>query len=51
MSQGRKERPEPTLFLTAREVYGHIPKSHFYEQLGELVDLSFVYELTGPLYA
>jgi len=43
--------PEPTLFLTASEVYGHIPKRHFYEQLGELVDLSFVYGLTRPLYA
>ncbi len=51
MSQGRKELPERTLFLTASEVYGHIPKKHFYEQLGELLDLEFVYELTKPLYA
>lgn len=51
MSQGRKEKPEPTLFLSAREVYAHIPKKHFYEQLDSVVDLSFVYELTKPLYA
>ena len=51
MSQGRKEKPEPVLFLTASEVYGHIPKRHFYEQLGALVELSFVYDLTRPLYA
>ena len=43
--------PEAVLFLTASEVYGHIPKKHFYEQLGELLDLEFVYELTRPLYA
>jgi len=29
----------------------HIPKRDFYEQLAGLVDLSFVSELTRPLYA
>lgn len=51
MSQGRKARPEPTLFLPTNEIYGHIPKTHFYEQLFKLLDLSFVYDLTKPLYA
>jgi transposase len=51
MSQGRKEPPEPTLFVEAAHVYGHIPKSHFYERLARTLDLEFVYELTRPLYA
>lgn len=51
MSQGRKEKAEPALFVPACELYAHIPKSHFYEQLDGLLDLSFVYELTRPLYA
>ena len=51
MSQGRKEMPEATLFIPTGEVYAHIPKKHFYEQLDRLLDLSFVYELTKPLYA
>jgi len=51
LSQGRKQEPEPALFIPTNEVYGHIPKNHFYEQLGRLLDLSFVYELTRPLYA
>jgi transposase len=51
MSQGTKQKPEPTLFLITGEVYEHIPKAHFYEQLDQLLDLSFVYELTRPLYA
>ena len=51
MSQGTKDKPEPALFLLASEVYEHIPKGHFYERLDELLDLSFVYELTKPLYA
>lgn len=51
MSQGKKQKPEPTLFVLTGEVYDHIPKAHFYEQLDRLLDLSFVYELTRPLYA
>jgi transposase len=51
LSQGKKERPEPTLFIPTSEVYGHIPKGHFYERLDRVLDLSFVYELTKPLYA
>lgn len=51
MSQGLKEEAEPTLFVATVDVYAHIPKAHFYERLGRLLDLSFVYELTKPLYA
>ena len=51
LSQGRKDKPEPTLFVPAAELYAHIPKKHFYEQLDEVLDLSFVYDLTKPLYA
>jgi transposase len=51
MSQGRKEKPEPVLFVEVTDLYGHIPKSHFYERLDQLLDLEFVYELTRPLYA
>jgi transposase len=51
LSQGRKEKPVPTLFVPACELYAHIPKRHFYEQLSGLLDLSFVYKLTKPLYA
>ena len=51
MSQGRKKKPEPTLFVPTADVYRHIPKDHFYEQLARVLDLEFVYELTKPLYA
>lgn len=51
MSQGKKKKPEPMLFIPTSEVYGHIPKTHFYEQLDRVLDLSFVYEMTKPLYA
>jgi transposase len=51
LSQGKKERPELTLFIPTSEVYGHIPKTHFYEQLDGVLDLSFVYDMTKPLYA
>jgi len=51
LSQGRKAKPGLTLFVPASELYAHIPKKHFYEQLDEVLDLSFVYELTKPLYA
>ncbi len=51
MSQGRKEKAEPTLFLPAEGVYEHIPKQHFYERLAKVLDLEFVRELTRPLYA
>lgn len=44
MSQGRKSKSEPSLFIPTNEVYGHIPKTHFYEQLRRVSDLSFVVE-------
>jgi transposase len=50
VSQGRKFAPERKLFLVAEEVYGHIPRDHFYERLDALLDLEFVRELTLPLY-
>ena len=51
MSQGKKARPEPTLWIAAADVYAHIPRQHFYEQLGRVLKLDFIYELTKPLYA
>lgn len=51
MSQGKKQRPEPTLWISATEIYAHIPREHFYEQLGRVLSLDFIYELTKPLYA
>jgi len=50
VSQGRKTVPDPKLFLVATEVYGHIPRDHFYERLDALLDLEFVRKLTLPLY-
>jgi transposase len=51
MSQGHKHPAAPALFVGATELYRHIPKGHFYEQLAKLLDLGFIYELTRPLYA
>jgi transposase len=51
MSQGHKRPPEPTLFIEATDLYRHIPQSHFYERLAQVLDLSFVPALTAPLYA
>lgn len=51
MSQGKKQSPDEGWFVITGGVYGHIPKTHFYEQLGRVLDLSFVRELTKPLYA
>ena len=51
MSQGHKPPPEPTLWVETMDLYRHIPKGHFYERLAQVLDLSFVYELTRPLYA
>jgi len=51
LSQGRKDSPTPVLFVPCGGIYEHIPKTHFYEELGRLLDLSFVYDLTKPLYA
>lgn len=51
LSQGKKSRPEPTLWIPTTEIYAHIPRQHFYEQLGNVLDLEFIYELTKPLYA
>jgi len=50
MSQGLKSAPERKLFLVAHEVYGHIPREHFYERLNAVLDLEFVRQLTFPLY-
>jgi transposase len=51
MSQGKKRIASPSLFISSGDPYAHIPKRHFYEQLETLIDLSFVRELTAPLYA
>lgn len=51
MSQGTKRSAEPSLFIPSGDPYAHIPKRHFYERLDALIDLSFVRELTAPLYA
>ncbi|MEI6415819.1 MAG: IS1182 family transposase [Pseudomonadota bacterium] len=39
------------MFIPSGDPYVHIPKRHFYERLDALIDLSFVRELTAPLYA
>jgi len=39
------------LFIPTGDIYRHIAKTHFYERLDELLDLSFVRDLTRPLYA
>ena len=49
MSQGRKDRPEPSLFVPTELIYNHIPRTHFYEVLGKLLDLEFVRKATRPL--
>jgi len=51
MSQGHKEGTEPVLFLPGTDVYRHVKKTDFYERLSAALDLSFVRELTKPLYA
>ena len=53
MSQGRKRAPEPSLFsyLDPEQLYRHIPRANFYEQLARVLDLELVRELTAPLYA
>jgi transposase len=51
MSQGTKRIAPSSLFIPSGDPYVHIPKRHFYERLEALVDLSFVRELTAPLYA
>lgn len=51
MSQGHKQAPEPALFIEATDLYRHIPQGHFYERLAQVLDLTFVYRLTAPLYA
>jgi hypothetical protein len=37
--------------VEAIDLYQHIPKGHFYEQLDKVLELEFGYELTRPLYA
>ena len=39
------------MFVDVTRLYEHIPKRHFYERLSGLLDLTFLYELTKPLYA
>lgn len=51
MSQGHRTPKAPSLFIPSGDPYAHIPKRHFYERLAALIDLSFVYALTAPLYA
>lgn len=51
LSQGTKNAPESVLFIPTGDIYRHIPKTHFYETLREVLDLSFLYELTKPVYA
>jgi transposase len=51
MSQGRKRKPDPALFVAGDELYRHIPRDHFYSRLEKVLDLEFIYELTQPLYA
>ena len=51
MSQGRKIRPAPALFVPSGDPYRHIPRGQFYDRLAGVLDLSFVYQLTAPLYA
>jgi transposase len=46
-----KTPSEPALFVLTSELHAHIPKRHFYEQLGQLLDLTFVRPLTAGLYA
>lgn len=53
MSQGRKH-DQPALFVTTTNIHWHIPRRHFYEQLGGLLDEDlaiWLRELTAPLYA
>ena len=51
LSQGTKSAPESALFILTGDIYRHIPKTHFYETLSRVLDLSFLYEMTKPLYA
>lgn len=51
MSQGHKTPPHPTLFVPTVDAYRHLPHDHFYQRLAAILDLSFVYDLTAPLYA
>ena len=51
MSQGTKRIAAPSLFIPSGDPYAHIPQRHFYERLETLIDLTFVRELSAPLYA
>jgi len=51
MSQGTKSQTAPSLFIPTPDLYAHIPKRHFYEQLAQVLDLTFVRALTAGLYA
>jgi transposase len=39
------------LFVATDDLYRHIPQDPFYVRLATLIDWTFVYELTRPLYA
>ena len=51
MSQGHKQPVIPCLFIPSGDPYLHITKHNFYERLGSLIDMTFIRELTAPLYA
>jgi transposase len=51
MSQGRKTAMQSSLFIESARVYAHIPQDPFYQRLLRVLDLTFLYELTAPLYA
>src|SRR5438132_13988432 len=50
MSQGRKETPEPSVFVNAADLYRSLPRSQFYDRLAQVLDLAFIYVLPRPLY-
>src|SRR5947209_18044570 len=50
MSQGRKETPEPSVFVNAADLYRSLPRSQFYERLAQVLELDFVYSPSQPLH-
>jgi transposase len=51
LSQGKKQNNSLCMLMLSDDLYKHIPKNHFYEQLGKILNLDFIYELTRPLYS
>lgn len=51
MSQGQKHNYSSCMLMLSDDLYKHIPRNHFYEQLGKLLKLDFIYDLTKPLYS